>query len=223
MKKALLLTVVLMTFSAFGFDNETGPDNPTHPALRPWSPVVDYVSSPVPLNQIKKVAFNCAADAKLYPTHADQTLKYYHIFNSASFDLARLKYDDPACLLPSRYKNAAGQYYCQRADIYFTTIISDTYRDRCGHVYRGFWRTSFLQQNENMGTLFAKGRTMYPKPGAEFPGDVQLGGTYAVDSAEFLFLAELLPGDAQQIEKSFVDNQKTVLRFNPQSLLFEER
>lgn len=222
MKTILISTVFFISFSTFGFDNETGPNNPTHPALNPWSPVPDYVSSPVSLNQIQKKPLNCA-QSKLFPTHADQTLKYYHLFDSADFDLAHLKFDDPACLLPSKYKNSAGQYYCQRADIYYTTIISDAYRDRCGNVYRGFWRVSFLKQNENIGTLFAKGRTMYPKPGAEFPGDVQLGGTYPVEASEFLFLSELLAGDADGIKKSFVDNQKTLLKFNPQTLLFEER
>ena len=222
MNRTLISMVFLITFSAFAFDGETGSDNPTHPALNPWSPVPDYVSSPVELNQIKRKVLNCA-ESPLYPTHADQTLKYYHLFDAAGFNLSRLKFDDPACLLPSRYKNSAGQYYCQRADIFYTAIISDTYRDRCGNVYRGFWRISFLKQNENMGTLFAKGRTMYPKPGAEFPGDVQLGGTYPVEVSEFLFLSELLAGDADGINKSFIDNQKTLLKFNPQTLLFEER
>lgn len=222
MKTTLISIILFATFSAFAFDNETGPNNPTHPALKAWAPVPYYVSSPVPMNQLVKKSFTCD-QPQVFPTHADQTLKLYHVFDSAEFDLARLKFDDPACLLPSRYKNAAGQYYCQRSDIYYTAIISDTYRDRCGNVYRGYWRTSFLKENENMGTLFAKGRTMYPKPNATFPGDVQLGGTYPVEASEFLFFSELLAGDADGIQKSFIDNQKTILRFNPQTLLFEER
>lgn len=222
MKTTLISVILLATFSAFGFDNETGPNNPVHPALKAWSPVPYYVSSPVPMNQLVKKPFTCD-QTQLFPTHADQNLKLYHLFDSAEFDLARLKFDDPACLLSSRYKNSAGQYYCQRSDIYYTTIISDTYRDRCGNIYRGYWRTSFLKENENMGTLFAKGRTMYPKPNATFPGDVQLGGTYPTEASEFLFFSELLAGDVEGIKKSFVDNQKTILRYNPQTLLFEER
>ena len=218
MKSAFLFSLFL-TVSAFA---QNDLNRPTHPALLPWQEVRDYVTSPIALDQIQHVNFQCD-QTTLYPTHADQTTKIYHQFDYAQFDLGKLKADDRACLMPSKFKNASGQYYCQMGDTYYTAIISDTYKDRCGHVYRGYWRVSYLHQDENMGTLFAKGRTMYPKPNADYPGDVQLGGTYPVEASEFLFFSPLFNGDEAAIQKAFVDNQKTILRYNPQTWLFEER
>ncbi len=195
---------------------------PVHEALIKWQEVPYYVSTSIDYSAVVQVDLNCNVSL-LMPTHADQTTKFYHQFESTEFNIAKLKYNDEACLLPSKYKNSLGQFYCQRADTFYTAIISDTYRDRCGNNYRAFWRVSYLKQHDNMGTLFSKGRTLYPKPNSQFAGDVQLGGTYVVDKSDFLFLSPLFSADLKNIERAFKDNQNNILRFNEQTLLFEER
>lgn len=53
-----------------------------------------------------------------------------------------------------------------------------------------------------MSTLFSKGRTVYPKPDAEFPGEFYTGDTYRVESSQFLFLSPITKEDLKQVEMS---------------------
>lgn len=203
----------------FSVPNEV--DVPAAYAVNGWREVPYYTTWATDLNKTPKLALNCVSP-KLYPTHADQSLKHYHQFNSTSFNNAKLRHDESACLLPSRYKNGAGNYYCQRSDLLYTAVISDTFRDSCGNFYRGYTRVTYLLKDENMGTLFSLGRTMYPKRNSTYPGDVEMGATYETDVADFLFLGPLLAGDEARIKKAFIENQKGHLRFDPSSLLFRD-
>jgi hypothetical protein len=192
---------------------------PDAQAFTGWKPVEGYTTSDVDLDKIQKIPLSCAQDSKLYPTQPQQYVKSYHRFNWGGYDLARLTAESEACTLGSKYKNAAGQYPCLRPDIVYNVIMSDTFRDRCGHLYRGYWELLYLKQNENMGTLFSKGRTLYPRPDSAYDKDFYVGGTYAVDVTEFLFLSPLLPGDAANIQESQRRAEQTH-SFDPNSLLF---
>lgn len=194
---------------------------PNQSAILRWTEKSGYVSNPLNLNKIAKISLSCE-DKKLYPTHADQTTKAYHVFNAGIYNAQKLKGSDRACLRPSLYRNGSGIYYCVRADHIETAVISDTYKDRCGNFYRGFWRVTYMHADESMGTLFAKGRTMYVRPGAEFKGDYVLGGTYPVDEKEFLFLSPLFLTDKEKIDSQFYANQTSKIRYNDKTLLFEE-
>jgi hypothetical protein len=196
-------------------------DIPNSKAIQRWAEKPGYVSNSLDLNKLVKISLNCE-DKKLYPTHADQTTKAYHVFNAGIFDARLLKGSDKACLRPSLYRNGSGVYYCVRADHIETAVISDTYKDSCGNYYRGFWRVTYMHADESMGTLFAKGRTMYVRPGAEFKGDYVLGGTYPVDEKEFLFLSPLFLTDQEKIDSQFFANQTSKIRYNDKTLLFEE-
>jgi hypothetical protein len=87
--------------------------------------------------------------------------------------------------------------------------MSDTYEDACGNLYRGYWFLNYRvgggpqKSEDNMGTLFSKGRTQYPKPNAIFAGEVVDGNTYAVGIKNFLFLSPLLPGDMKKIREAY--------------------
>ncbi len=217
----LYLLLLLTSFAAADLNQVPVDEIPSYYAFTEWRPVDGYTTDALDLNKVPQISLNCSS-ANLYPTHADQSTKQYHQFNYGSYDINKLKAEDPTCLLPSKYKNAAGKYYCQRSDILYSTVISDTYRDLCGNQYRAFWRVTYLKQNDNMGTLFSRGRTMYQNPGSDFPGDVVLGGTYITNVKDFLFLSPLFTGDDNLIKQAFKKNQSSRIRYNPDTLLFEE-
>ncbi len=90
--------------------------------------------------------------------------------------------------------------YCLRADLLFKFTISDLYRDQCGNIYRGVWSVTFYQRDENMATLFSKGKTMYEKQRTEFRGEYENGPTFTVDAGEFLMLIHPLADDLARIQ-----------------------
>lgn len=172
---------------------------PNAGAIVSWQEIAGYRDSDLDPMSAPRISLECA-DTNLYPTHPQQNTKHYHLFLSARYDHTRLKGDDEACTLSSKYPNAQGVKPCLRPDYLEYAVISDTYRDSCGHMYRGFWDVAFLKANDNMGVLFAKGRTLYQKPNAGDVNDMYIGDTYAVSADEFLFLSPLLPGDLQKVE-----------------------
>lgn len=221
------LTILFVTKSAFAIASSTDynhvpKDQIVNPqAIEAWEEKMGYVTLKMDLNKVQKIGLDCK-DKNLYPTHADQGSKQYHIFDYASYNRLQLNPNDEACLLSSKYKNGAGKFYCMKADLLYTAVISDTYKDSCGHYYRGYWRVTYLQKNDNMGTLFSKGRSMYQNPNSEFPGDMLMDGTYKVDVNQFLFLSPLFKSDMKYIKEAFVRNQTSRLKYNSKTLLFEE-
>lgn len=196
------------------------PVPPNAHAFKGWQPVEGYVTSHIDLNKLPKVQLNCPADPDgLYPTHPQQEVKHYHRFDWGTYDHFKLKGDDEGCSLGSRYKNANGEYSCLRPDTVYSVVMSDVYRDRCGHLYRAYWQLLYLKTNENMGTLFSLGRTLYPNPNSSFPNDFVMGDTYRVSRAQVLFLSAPLTGDREKIIRSQQSAQRTH-RFDPERLLF---
>ena len=147
---------------------------------------------------IRLKAFSCATPG-LVPTHPQQTTKVYHRYLLGSFSELKLVRSDFACKIGSGGLNRLHQYSCLLADQAIDAVISDLYQDHCGHVYRGFWHTSFLKRDETMASLFALGRTLYQDRKAEFPGVFVVGQTFPLDQKDFLFLAEPFAGDDARI------------------------
>ncbi len=200
----LILFVILFLLESVGLSQNQSVDlnqvplidTPSSYALTKWKDKKGYASMPLDLNTVRKVNLNCESKT-LYPTHPEQTTKQYHSYVIASYDTYKLNPNDEACTLKSKYKNGAGKHYCQRSSTVESAVISDLYRDECSNIYRAFWRVTFLTTHDNMGTLFSKGRTMYPKPHSEFFGDMVIGDTYAVNESDFLFLSEVFASDVK--------------------------
>ena len=167
-----------------------------HPmALSVWQDSPDFTDPSIDLQKYPSSKITCD-DGNLYPTHPQQTLKKYHVHRWAGYDQNKLKPDETACVRPSSMGT-----FCVRGDIAYDVILSDTFEDRCGNLYRGFEQVSFLGQDETMGTLVSPGRTIYPKPHSEFIGEFISGGTYAVPIARFMKIGPVLPTDIEQIQK----------------------
>lgn len=171
-----------------------------------------------PVESLSRIELACDKTT-LYPTHPQQDLKTYHVVAYGSYDHFRVDAESNVCLTKSLGRNSAGKKTCLRADTVEHAVLSDTYRDACGNLYRGIWKVTFLRQDDNMGTLFSKGRVMYQKTGSEFL-DMYVAGTYAVSAKDFLFLSPLFPGDEARILDSRTRVEKTH-RFNSASGLFE--
>lgn len=194
---------------------------PNPEAFHMWRPMNGYTTSNVNLQALPKVQINCEQDqVNLYPTHPQQESKEYHLFDWGQYNHFKLHGESEACAMSSRFKSKNGQYACLRPDVIFNVVMSDIYRDKCGNFYRGFKHLVFLKKNENMGTLLSVGRTIYPNPKSNFPGDTYVGPTYPVLVQEFVFLSNVLPGD---LEKTAALKAKALARthsFDEKTLLF---
>lgn len=161
----------------------------------PWRESSDMAFDGVPLqpSQLHQGPINCAKKT-LWPTHPQQSTKEYLHAVYANYDQARLPGGSSACEIHDR----AGRF-CLRATWANLIVMSDTFEDTCGHRYRGYWLVSFLKKDDNMGTLLSKGRTVYPKPNAQWESDMEDGGTYAVEAKDFLLFTDLLAKDQTNI------------------------
>ena len=191
---------------------------PDSGAITRWQNVDGYQSTPIDVMTLPSVPVSCA-DQNLYPTHPQQTTKLYHQFLAARYSEQKLTANDTVCKIGSKYKNTSGMYPCLAADYGEYAVISDTYQDACGHYYRGVWDVFFLKRDDNMGMLFAKGRTLYQKPHSDYPNDMYVAQTYPVDVKDFLIVTSLFPGDREEIEKQRQDAQATHI-YDPQKLIF---
>lgn len=162
--------------------------------LKGWENNRDYVyEDDFTPQDIQPIAHSCRSPY-LYPTHPGQYGKKYHFAVMAAYNYAKLPPTSEACVTPNPTKK-----FCLRATWANVVVMSDTFKDSCGGVYRGYWLTTFLSNNESMGTLNSAGRTYYPKPNTI--GEVMLGGTFRVEAKKFFALGELLPGDEAIIQK----------------------
>jgi hypothetical protein len=144
-------------------------------------------------------------DHRLYPTHPQQRSKSYHVFRMAVYENEKLEGVSPVCKISS----SGAKKYCLLADTFEYAVISDIYQDACGNLFRGVWSVGFPKKDDNMGQLFSKGRTVYPKENAEFSGDVEDGQTYPLEQKDFLFLTHPFPGDAEVAKKLAAEAQVT--------------
>lgn len=192
---------------------------PNASALVRWTDNIGPSNDVVDPLKVERRPLNCI-DTNLYPTHPQQMSKVYHVALVGRYDMEKLTAEDEACAIGSKYKNTRGIKMCLRADSVEYNVLSDTYADSCGNMYRGFWEVSFLQREDNMGTLFSKGRVLYEKPRAEFPKDMYVAQTYAVPVKEFLFLSPLFKDDLKNIEEQRREAEKTH-RYNPTTHLYE--
>ena len=197
---------------------------PNPEAFKIWRPMDGYTTSDVNLQALPQVQINCPADqTNLYPTHPQQESKHYHLFDWGEYNHGKLNGESEACAQGSRFKSANGQYACLRPDVVFNVVMSDIYRDKCGNYYRAFKQLVFLKKNENMGTLFAVGRTIYPDNKSNFPGDTYVGPTYPVRLQEFVFLSNLFPGDLEKARALKANALTRTHIFDEATLLFSNK
>ncbi len=135
--------------------------------------------------------------SKLYPSHPYQSTKEYHAAMRADYNHTKLPADSRACQTPNPTRR-----FCLRAGAAKLLVMSDLYVDECGHHYRGYWLTSYMSLDESMGTLFAKGRTAYPRPGSTFRGDYVTGNTYEVREKDFVYLTPLESQDRAKLNQA---------------------
>jgi hypothetical protein len=199
MKNVFAFFVLVLSLTALAQNTEV----PNPEAFYGWQAVTDYTTSHLDLSKVPKIKLNCAADpTHLYPTHPQQDVKSYHRFNSGTYDHSKLTAESPACKIASKFKAPNAQLSCLSPDIIYDVIISDVYQDRCGHWYRGYWQIVYFKSDENMGTLFSKGRTLYERPHSQFPNDFVVGNTYVVSETDFMFLSPIFNSDTQSVAKA---------------------
>ena len=164
----------------------------------PWRPSSDiaYAGTPPMPSQLIEVAVNCH-DKKLWPTHPQESTKEYLYGIVANYDYSKLPPSSDACLRPNPTNR-----FCLYSTWANLIVMSDLFQDSCGVKYRAYWLVSFLKSDDNMGTLLSKGRTVYPKPNAEFPGEYITGYTYPIEIKVFLFLGTLWRGDQEKIDQA---------------------
>jgi hypothetical protein len=186
-------------WQAYIFKNVTGPSGlgsffSDPESLGPWRMNEEFViNRPVLPSEISLKPFACGTK-NLYPTHPYQTTKEYLHAVFSMYDHGTLPPTSYACL--TRSPNGR---FCLRGAVALMVVMSDTYEDDCGNYYRGYWLVTYLKSDENMGTLFSKGRVLYEKPDAEFPGEYVEAGTYVVKASDFFILGELLSDDQEKI------------------------
>lgn len=191
-----ILVAILMVFSNFSL----AISDPQ--AFLGWREVDGYVSSRVNLQTLQKVTVDCPKGTALYPTHPQQDTKLYHVFNVGKYNQAKLNGDSEVCALSSKFKNSRGTLTCLAPDLIYEVVISDTYEDACGNLYRGFWKREFKKSEESMGTLFSLGRTLYERPGALFKNDFYVDSTYSLDAKDFLFLTPAFKEDSVLVSQA---------------------
>ncbi len=201
--------------------NTAALDLPNRSALMAWQDIPGYQTMKTDVDSFPSVAFSCD-DQNLYPTHPQQMNKIYHLFKMAYYDRLKLQASDSACTFGAKEQNASGIFPCLKADSAEYAIISDTFQDSCGHVYRAAWQVAFAKRNDNMGMLFSKGRTLYPRPNSSFENDMYVAQTYAVPVRDFLFITSPFAGDLERIEQLRKASSETHT-YDPSTHLFSVR
>lgn len=162
-----------------------------------WNENIDFVITRKETPEsIQKVQIRCNK-TNIWPTHPQQYTKEYQYAAWSHYDHGRLSINSPACMRPNPTNR-----FCVMATTANTVFMSDLYNDECGNTYRGYWIVNFLRSDETMGTLFAKGRTVYPKPNSEYEGEFETGDTYSIQESDFLFFADVTSADLKSIELS---------------------
>jgi len=187
-----------------------------------WKEIAGYRTSDKDVDKLQAVELKCDK-TELFPTHPSQATKLYHAAQIGLYQQTKIPGTSEACKISGKFKTTRGTLPCLMADSLKYFAISDTYQDRCGNFYRGLVEVRFWSRDESMGTLFSRGRTVYPKPHSDFEGEMEEGGTYAVDYNDMLLVTELFPGDQEAIAKYKGDALANGFRFNSTTLLFERK
>lgn len=208
--KILTFLILVSTFSSFAGsaekawtkylstnffnDEDNRSEFPSFELLSIWRTNHDVIISEDVLvpNRIQKLLINCPSQ-ELFSLHPYQDTKEYLYAVWAGYDHSKLSPKSYACV-----KTDLRNKHCLRATSANVMVVSDTFADACGNSYRGYWALTFLQIDENMGTLVSKGRTFYPSSTGTF-GEIEFGDTYPTSGEEFLFLGPLLESDSHKI------------------------
>lgn len=183
----------------------------------PWRESLNFViESKVTPDSAGRVEVSCYED-NLWPTHPSQTTKEYHWAAFTHYDHHKLPVNSYACLR----KNPSNRF-CVLAAIPLAVVMSDIFEDNCGNLYRGYWLVTYYKSDENMGTLYSRGRTAYPRPHSPYENDMVEGPTFGLKKRDFLFMGQLFKGDNVKISKEldrarkdgFIREGKLFLRTN---------
>jgi hypothetical protein len=199
-------------------------DLPNQDALGPWRPT-GFADAQLPLSALREVQFSGGAQ-ELYPTHPSMIIKYYHRYDRSQYRNRNLDGRDEACVLDmttrmpdrarerhlQRLEESGRRLPCIKGDEAYDVVLSDTYVDDRGNLYRGVDAYAIMKQHESMGTGFSPGRTAYENPNSQFANDMYIGDTYAVPVGRFMMLAALLPQDHGKIQREQQNATRTHVR-----------
>lgn len=162
--------------------------------LQDWRESTDFViEGTLSPDEAGSVKLQCPSD-KLWPTHPSQSTKEYLWAQYAHYDHYKVPVTSYACIRANPTRR-----FCVMAAIAQAVVMSDTFEDECGNFYRGYWLVTYFRSDENMGTLYSKGRTAYPRPESEYEYDMIEGETYSISASDFLVLGKLRHSDHEKI------------------------
>src|SRR4051812_41127613 len=118
---ALMVSLLMV----FGLQARAESDLPNADAIVRWTDMDTYTSSDIRPEQLAEKPSNCA-DQRLYPTHPQQNLKKYHVYQWGLYDHNRLKGSDAACAMPAKM-STQNPKPCLRPQTAIHTIVSDTF------------------------------------------------------------------------------------------------
>jgi hypothetical protein len=204
--------------SHFGSINHLYPDGE---AIQNWriSSEFDADGVEIPPSAVQEIPLKCGT--QLYPAEYSTLTKQYIFGIEAAFDPVKIKGDSEGCAVPTNGTNK-----CIVGLTAMLVIMADTYEDQCGNFYRGYFVKHYTkgqgrnQGTENMGTLIALGRTVYPKAQAAFAGEFYNGQTYPVARSEFVFLSPLWPNDLKKINESRAAGVRAGYRYDSHKKIF---
>ncbi len=184
-------------------------------ALGHWK-AKGYADEEWPMSRLQEIPFK-GGEPLLYPTQPQQLLKTYHRYDYARYDKRKIAGTGDECVLSmlTQLPAAAAQrrvalaqergrrINCLQGDVAYDLLLSSTYTDDRGNLYRGVTRQQFLESHESMGHSVAAGHTVYERSGSQFANAVDAydGNTYAVALDEFLLIAQPFPADRKQIAR----------------------
>lgn len=131
----------------------------------------------------------------LYPVIPSQEFKEYT--KKETYKLYEPKDIDkfhPEC---KRGSPSSSNNHCFVTYTHYRMTMYSLYITDKGDFVKGHWIMEYREDDENMGTLLAKGNTIYPEPNSEF-NEYYSGSTYAVSANEFHCISVV---DANTINK----------------------
>lgn len=170
----------------------------------------------------KPVGNGCIQNAKyetLFPASPYQTLKQYHGDRPTQPNPLLTPADSWDCKVASR----GVRRFCLATYLYHNQRMSNVYIADTGQVVRCFWDAKYRQDQENMGTLLAKGTTIYP--GFTIMNGVRLatmieGGTYPVNKREFDCCQPMSDAEQAQLSSAATKNGELFINYRLNGMLY---
>ncbi len=139
----------------------------------------------------------------------------------------RLNLSANSLSLPGRTQRVQCPHCLRPSDVTFA-LMSDTYMDACGNMFRGWFVKFYPTLRDNlqngMGILFAPGRgayNIYERDGS-LSGSRNMG-THAVQENAFEFFTALSPAEVAAVERKRLQaTQRGGYTFNPTTHLYSE-